>query len=68
MKVDIIFLVNHFRKDGEGFFFSFFISIIFLYTKRGSDKRTSDAKASTLYQNEIDNLILHRNFLERPRF
>ena len=33
MKVDIIFLVNHFRKDGEGFFFHFSLALSFYILK-----------------------------------
>ena len=36
MKVNIMFLVSHFEKVGEGFFFIFHYFLIFIYTKSRS--------------------------------
>ena len=49
MKVDIMFLVNHFRQVGEGFYFIFHY---FLYTK--SSELACDAKLPTPYESEFD--------------
>ena len=56
MKVDIMFLVNHFRKVGE-VFFHFSLFIIFFYTKRSSQEHAPDAKAPTSYESETDHHV-----------
>ena len=63
MKVDIMFLINHFQKVGEGYF------IIFFYTKSSSDEHTCDAKGLTSYESETDHHVWQGNiFLERLGF
>ena len=61
MKVDM-FLVNQFRKIGEGFFHHF------LYTKRSSDKHVCDAKVPTRNETKTDHHVWQGNFFERLGF
>ena len=64
MKVDIMFLVNHFQKVGE----SIFVFHYFLYTKKSSNERAHDVKVPTQYENESDHPIWPGNFLKNLDF
>ena len=61
MNVDIMFLINHFQKIGDGFFIFHYV----LDTKRSCNKHACDAKVLTPYQSENDHHVWQGNFLER---
>ena len=53
MNVDIMFLINHFQKIGDGFFIFHYV----LDTKRSCNKHACDAKVLTPYQSENDHHV-----------
>ena len=62
MKIDIMFIVKHFQKEGDGFFS---LSIhYFLYAKNSSDEHAHDAKVPTPYKSETDHHVWQASFGE----